>query len=60
MAMLICGLILFLGIHLVSSFAHDWRNAQVKKLGVVTWKVIYSLILVASLALITVGYLKVI
>lgn len=57
MAMLICGLILFLGIHSVSIFAHNWRNAQVKKLGIVTWKVIYSLISVAGLALITVGYL---
>ena len=58
MTMLICGLILFLGIHLVSIFAHDWRNVQFKKLSAVTWKGIYSLILVASLALITVGYLE--
>ena len=58
MTNLICGLILFLGIHSVSIFANDWRNAQVKKLGTVTWKIIYSVISIVSLALITVGYLE--
>ena len=58
MTQLICGLILFLGIHSVSIFANDWRNAQVKKLGAVTWKIFYSVISIAGLALITVGYLE--
>ena len=58
MTNLICGLILFLGIHSFSIFANDWRNAQVKKLGAVTWKIIYSLISIVGLALITVGYLE--
>ena len=58
MALLICGLILFLGIHSLSIFANDWRNARVKKLGVVTWKVAYSLISIVGLALIAIGYLE--
>jgi uncharacterized membrane protein len=58
MALLICGLILFLGVHSVSIFADQWRNDQVAKLGVLTWKVIYSLMSIAGLVLITVGYLE--
>ena len=58
MTKLICGLILFLGIHSVSIFANNWRNAQVKKLGAVTWKIFYSVISIVGLALITVGYLE--
>ena len=58
MTTLIFGLILFLGIHSVSIVAHDWRNTQVKKFGLVTWTIIYSLISIAGLALITVGYLE--
>jgi uncharacterized membrane protein len=58
MTLLICGLILFLGIHSVSIFADPWRNEQVAKLGVRTWKVLYSLISIAGLALMTLGYLE--
>ncbi len=48
----------FLGIHSVSIFADRWRNEQVAKLGVRTWKVLYSLISIAGLALMTLGYLE--
>ena len=58
MTMLICGLIIFLGIHSISIFANEWRNNQIKKIGVVTWKVVYSLISIAGLVLMTVGYLE--
>jgi len=58
MTFLICGLILFLGIHSVSIFADQWRNEQVAKLGALTWKLIYSLISIAGLVLMTVGYLE--
>ena len=58
MIKLICGLIIFLGIHSVSIFANNWRNAQIKTWGAITWKLIYSVISIAGLALITVGYLE--
>jgi uncharacterized membrane protein len=58
MTFLVCGLILFLGIHSVSIFADQWRNDQVAKLGVLTWKLIYSLISIIGLVLMTVGYLE--
>jgi len=58
MTFLVCGLILFLGIHSVSIFADQWRNDQVAKLGALTWKVIYSLISIVGIVLMTVGYLE--
>ena len=58
MVTLVCGLVLFLGVHSISIFANDWRNTQVKKLGVMAWKLIYSFISIVGLALITVGYLE--
>ncbi len=58
MTFLVCGLILFLGIHSVSIFADQWRNNQVAKLGALTWKIIYSLISIAGIVLMTVGYLE--
>jgi uncharacterized membrane protein len=58
MTFLICGLILFLGIHSVSIFADQWRNDQVAKLGALTWKVIYSLISIVGIVLMAVGYLE--
>ena len=58
MTLLICGLILFLGIHSVSIFADQWRNDQVAKLGALTWKLIYSLMSIVGIALMTIGYLE--
>lgn len=58
MALLICGLILFLGIHSVSIFADQWRSEQVAKLGTRTWKLLYSLVSIAGLALMAFGYLE--
>jgi uncharacterized membrane protein len=59
MGMLICGLVLFLGIHSISIFSDQWRNEQVAKLGALTWKIICSVISIAGLVLMTVGYLEV-
>lgn len=58
MTFLVCGLILFLGIHSVIIFADQWRNDQVAKLGALTWKIIYSLISIVGIVLMTVGYLE--
>ena len=58
MTILICGLFIFLGVHSISIFANEWRDKQVKTLGVVTWKVIYSLISIVGIVLMTVGYLE--
>jgi uncharacterized membrane protein len=56
MAMLIAGLVLFLGAHSVRIFADDWRNALISKLGTGPWKGLYSLVSLAGFVLIVTGY----
>lgn len=56
MNIFILGLILFLGIHSIGIISDKWRNAQVNKLGIRTWKILYSLISLIGLVLMTIGY----
>ena len=56
MAMLIAGLVLFLGAHSVRIFADDWRSALIAKLGPGPWKGLYSLVSLAGFVLIVMGY----
>lgn len=56
MAILILGLVLFLGTHSIDLFARQWRNSTVNRLGLTPWKLIFSLISVVGLVLIVWGY----
>lgn len=56
MALLILGLVLFLGIHSVSIVAPAWRTRQMARHGEKTWKGIYSLVSLLGFALIVYGY----
>jgi len=56
MAMLILGLIIFLGVHSVRIFASDWRSAQMVRLGKGKWKALYALLSLIGLLLIVYGY----
>src|SRR5690554_2568170 len=56
MLALILGLILFLGMHSVRLFAADWRVRQIDRLGLLTWKGIYSVVSLVGLILIIWGY----
>ena len=38
MALLVVGLVIFLGVHSVRIFADDWRTAQIAKVGPKVWK----------------------
>ena len=51
MAVLILGLIAFLGVHSVRIFADDWRTAQIARIGANRWKGLYTLASIAGLAL---------
>lgn len=55
MALLIGGLVLFIGIHVVPSFA-GVRGALAVRLGENGYKILFSLVSVAGLVLIAVGY----
>ncbi len=56
MGMLILGVVLFIGIHLVRIVAPDLRNAGIAKLGENGWKIFYSVISVLGIFLMGRGY----
>ena len=56
MAMLILGLVLFLGVHSVRIFADGWRTRQVARLGLNGWKGLYSLVSLAGFVLLVWGF----
>lgn len=56
MTLLILGLVLFLGAHSVRVFADGWRTAMVARLTPNGWKGLYSLVSIAGLALIVIGF----
>ena len=56
MLWLILGLVIFLGVHSVRIVADDWRNRAIARVGEGPWKGAYSLLSLAGLSLIVVGY----
>ncbi len=56
MALLIVGLVLFLGIHSVRIVADGWRTRQRARLGENGWKGLYSLVSIVGFALIVWGF----
>ncbi|WP_114239643.1 NnrU family protein [Dyella sp. C9] len=56
MAVLILGLVLFLGAHSVRIFANDWRRRQIERMGEMRWKALYSLTSAAGLVLLVWGF----
>lgn len=56
MILLIVGLSIFLGVHSVAIVAPAWRERTIRARGAGAWKIVYSLISLAGLVLIVVGY----
>jgi uncharacterized membrane protein len=56
MAVLLAGLILFLGVHSLGIVAHAWRDRMRARLGDKAWKGLYSLVAVVGLVLVIYGY----
>ena len=56
MTTLVLGLLLFLGIHSISIFMPQWRDAMHARVGELAWKGVYSLIAIAGFVLIIWGY----
>lgn len=56
MAILILGLVIFLGIHSVRIVANDWRSAQIARRGEQTWKLAYTAVSLAGFALLLYGF----
>jgi uncharacterized membrane protein len=56
MAILLLGLVIFLGVHSVRIVADDWRSAQISRHGEKTWKLAYTVASLAGFALLLWGY----
>jgi uncharacterized membrane protein len=56
MAVLILGLLIFLGSHSVRIFGEGWRQGRIGRMGEGGWKGLYSLVSLVGLALIVWGY----
>ncbi len=56
MAVLLLGLVLFLGPHSTRVFADDWRTRTIARMGGKPWKGLYSLVSIAGFVLIVWGY----
>ena len=56
MALLIAGLILFLGAHSTRVFADDWRTRTMARIGEKPWKGLVTVISIVGFVLIVIGY----
>jgi uncharacterized membrane protein len=56
MALLVIGLVLFLGVHSTRIFAEQWRSAQIAQRGERAWKGLYSVASLVGLVLVVWGY----
>lgn len=56
MAVMILGLILFLGVHSASIINSQWRTNIIGRFGEIPWKAVYGLIALLGFYLIVVGY----
>jgi uncharacterized membrane protein len=56
MTALVLGLLVFLGVHSVRIVAEGWRQKTIARIGEGPWKGIYSVVSIASFALLVWGY----
>ena len=56
MAVLILGLVLFLGVHSVRIVADGWRTTTIERIGEKPWKGLYTLVSIAGFVLIVWGF----
>lgn len=56
MAVLVVGIILFLGLHLLRVFAPGFRQSMVDRMGASTWRGVYSVLSILTLILLIYGF----
>jgi uncharacterized membrane protein len=56
MALLILGLVIFLGAHSIRIFANDWRSRQLARIGEKRWKGLYALASIVGFVMICWGF----
>ena len=56
MAVLILGLVLFLGVHSTRIFADGWRTAMIGKMGALPWKGAYTAVSILGFIVLVIGF----
>lgn len=56
MALLILGLLIFLGVHSTRIFAEGWRARMIQRIGPMPWKGLYAVFAIVGFACIVVGF----
>jgi uncharacterized membrane protein len=56
MALLILGLVIFLGAHSIRIFANDWRGRQLARIGEKRWKGLYAIVSIVGFVMICWGF----
>ncbi|WP_067096569.1 NnrU family protein [Marinomonas atlantica] len=56
MALLLVGLVLFIGIHSIRLFAPDWREFMMQQLGKNNWKILHAAVAIIGLLTTIMGY----
>ncbi|HUR89397.1 MAG TPA: NnrU family protein [Ramlibacter sp.] len=56
MALLILGLVIFLGVHSVRMFAGPWREATIARIGPMPWKGLYTVASIVGFVILVIGF----
>jgi uncharacterized membrane protein len=56
MALLILGLVMFLGVHSVRVFANGWRARMIERMGLMPWKGVYSIVSILGFIVLVIGF----
>jgi uncharacterized membrane protein len=56
MAVLILGLIIFIGVHLIRVVAAGWRDAQIARFGIMSWRIAFGLLSISGIVVTVYGY----
>src|SRR3569832_324595 len=56
MALLILGLVVFLGVHSTRIFADPWRTSMIQRIGAMPWKGLYALLSIVGFVILVIGF----
>jgi uncharacterized membrane protein len=56
MALLVLGLIIFIGVHSTRIFADGWRTQMIQRIGAVPWKGLYALLSLVGFVVLVIGF----
>ena len=56
MALLILGLVIFLGVHSVRMFAGPWRAGMIARMGPMPWKGLYAVLSIVGFVILVIGF----